>query len=160
MRLWTLHPKYLDARGLVAAWREGLLAQAVLMGRTTGYRSHPQLARFRESRSPVASIGAYLVALAIEGRRRGYRLDRRRIAHADSRPRLLATVGQLEFEWGHLRRKLARRNRVWLARLRGVRPEAHPMFRVVAGPEAEWERSGGPVPGRQNRGRQRRPTRR
>jgi hypothetical protein len=29
-RIWSLHPKYLDARGLVALWREGLLAQAVL----------------------------------------------------------------------------------------------------------------------------------
>ena len=48
MRLWTLHPKYLDARGLVALWRESLLAQAVLAGRTRGYRSHPQLERFRE----------------------------------------------------------------------------------------------------------------
>ena len=27
MRLWTLHPKYLDAAGLVALWREALLAQ-------------------------------------------------------------------------------------------------------------------------------------
>ncbi|HEU5178767.1 MAG TPA: pyrimidine dimer DNA glycosylase/endonuclease V, partial [Burkholderiales bacterium] len=32
MRLWSLHPKYLDARGLVALWREALLAQAVLRG--------------------------------------------------------------------------------------------------------------------------------
>jgi hypothetical protein len=37
---------YLDGRGLVALWREALLAQAVLRGRTRGYR-HPQLARFR-----------------------------------------------------------------------------------------------------------------
>jgi len=30
MRLWSLHPRYLDAKGLVALWREGLLAQKVL----------------------------------------------------------------------------------------------------------------------------------
>jgi hypothetical protein len=36
MRLWTLHPKYLDARGLVALWREALLAQKVLRGATRG----------------------------------------------------------------------------------------------------------------------------
>jgi len=47
MRLWSLHPAYLDARGLGALWREGLLAQAVLRGKTRGYRSHPQLERWR-----------------------------------------------------------------------------------------------------------------
>jgi hypothetical protein len=37
MRLWTLHPRYLDSQGLVALWREGLLAQAVLRNRTRGF---------------------------------------------------------------------------------------------------------------------------
>ncbi|MGC2462396.1 MAG: pyrimidine dimer DNA glycosylase/endonuclease V [Steroidobacteraceae bacterium] len=32
MRQWPLHPRYLDARGLVALWREALLAQAVRRG--------------------------------------------------------------------------------------------------------------------------------
>ncbi|HKX52383.1 MAG TPA: pyrimidine dimer DNA glycosylase/endonuclease V [Nitrosospira sp.] len=39
MRLWTLHPRYLDTKGLVAAWREALLAQKVLSGLTSGYTS-------------------------------------------------------------------------------------------------------------------------
>ena len=39
MRLWSLRPKYLDSQGLVALWREGLLAQAVLRGKTRGYRN-------------------------------------------------------------------------------------------------------------------------
>ncbi|WP_368086417.1 pyrimidine dimer DNA glycosylase/endonuclease V [Nitrosomonas sp. Nm34] len=26
MRLWSIHPKYLDAKGLLALWREGLQA--------------------------------------------------------------------------------------------------------------------------------------
>ena len=29
MRLWSLHPRYLDRQGLTALWREGLLARAV-----------------------------------------------------------------------------------------------------------------------------------
>jgi hypothetical protein len=33
MRLWSLHPEYLDANGLVALWREALLAQAFLQGK-------------------------------------------------------------------------------------------------------------------------------
>ena len=27
MRIWTLHPEYLDGRGLTALWRETLLAR-------------------------------------------------------------------------------------------------------------------------------------
>ena len=56
MRLWSIHPRSLDARGLVALWREGLLARKVLRGRTRGYRHHPQLQRFRDLRDPVAAI--------------------------------------------------------------------------------------------------------
>jgi hypothetical protein len=140
MRLWTLHPKYLDARGLVAAWREALLAQAVLRGRTVGYTRHPQLVRFRESGSPVGCIGFYLVGLHEEATQRGYRFDRRRIARPGRQARLRATAGQLAYEWRHLRAKLATRDRAWLAGLRGVeRPDAHPVFRVVPGGVEAWE---------------------
>jgi hypothetical protein len=140
MRLWTLHPKYLDARGLVAAWREALLAQAVLRGITRGYTKHPQLARFRESRSPVASVGAYLVGLYEEASRRGYAFDRQRISRPSRRVRLKATHGQVAYEWWHLRAKLAVRDRKWLAGLgRVVRPEAHPLFRLVRGGVEAWE---------------------
>jgi len=140
MRLWTLHPKYLDAKGLVAAWREALLAQAVLRDRTTGYRRHPQLIRFRRSRSPVRSIGSYLHALHVEARRRGYRFDRAKIAYPGARSRLKATLGQLGYEWKHLRAKLAIRDKAWLASLgRVARPDAHPTFRVVTGDVEDWE---------------------
>lgn len=47
MRIWSLHPKYLDTKGLVALWRETLLAQHVLSGKTKRYKNHPQLARFK-----------------------------------------------------------------------------------------------------------------
>jgi Pyrimidine dimer DNA glycosylase len=47
MRIWSVHPRYLDRQGLTAGWREGLLAQKVLTGTTKGYRNHPQLRRFR-----------------------------------------------------------------------------------------------------------------
>ncbi len=144
MRLWTVHPKYLDARGLVAAWREGLLAQAVLRGQTRGYTRHPQLARFRGCSSPVGAIGCYLAGLHREAIRRGYRFDRRRIAQPASRVRLRATVGQIDYERRHLKRKLLIRNRDWLAQLSRVRrPEAHPAFRIVSGGVAAWERGGG-----------------
>src|SRR5207344_713386 len=72
VRIWSLHPKYLDARGLVALWREGLLAQAVLKGETTGYVYHPQLLRFREQSFPVAFIAEYLRVVHGEAVNRGY----------------------------------------------------------------------------------------
>lgn len=146
MRLWTLHPKYLDARGLCAAWREALLAQAVLRGRARGYRRHPQLARFRATASPRRFIGAYLWVIYREGVRRGYSFDRGKLPRGRSRadllaPRMTATRGQLDCEWRHLQAKLFRRERVRWARQRVlVRPNAHPLFRIVPGPVAAWER--------------------
>lgn len=141
MRLWTLHPRYLDAKGLVAAWREGLLAQKVLQGTTRGYRRHPQLLRFRETVDPRAAIGAFLRALAAEAKRRGYNFDATKILNASPVPRMRETRGQLAYEWGHLQRKLRQRAPAIARELRGIAtPKAHPLFRIVAGPVREWEK--------------------
>lgn len=140
MRLWTLHPKYLDARGLVALWREALLAQAVLRGKTRGYTRHPQLIRFRESPAPVAAIAAYLREVRTEAVNRNYRFDARRIARARPVDPLAATRGQIDFEWEHLVAKLRGRDPSWLEGIQHTkRPIAHPLFRMTAGSVAEWE---------------------
>ena len=81
MRLWSLHPRYLDQKGLTAVWREGLLAQAVLAGRTRGYTRHPQLRRFQEADMPGEYIAAYLRAIQAEAAR-GHRLPPFRAASA------------------------------------------------------------------------------
>lgn len=141
MRLWTLHPRYLDAAGLVALWCEGLLAQAVLRGRTRGYRFHPQLARFRACAAPRAAINAYLFAVYEEAARRGYRFDRSRIRSSPCEP-LVVTRGQLDHEWQRLLAKLRRRNPALYRMNRRIRrPSAHPLFRVTPGPVAAWERA-------------------
>lgn len=144
MRIWSLHPQYLDRQGLVAGWREALLAQAVLAGRTRGYRAHPQLERFRAAASPVAQIGAYLEVLADEADTRGYRFDRTRIDRTGGAPSELLTVttGQLALEWGHLRLKLSDRSpEVWRRWSDVALPAAHPLFTVADGPIAGWERA-------------------
>jgi hypothetical protein len=144
MRLWSLHPRYLDRRGLVALWREGLLAQAVLRGRTRGYRHHPQLARFRAHARPLACIAAYLRAVAAEARSRGYAFAAEKISRAQGWGRLKVSRGQLAYEWRHLRRKLTGRDAGWLTSLGSIeRPRAHPLFRVVRGAVEPWERVGG-----------------
>lgn len=140
MRLWTLHPKYLDARGLVALWREALLAQAVLAGQTRGYTQHPQLRRFRESSVPLDAISAYLKIVHAEAERRGYAFDVDKIRPAGEAEPIVATRGQIDYEWTHLQRKLEQRAPEWLAGLRvRSRPDPHPLFRIVAGPVADWE---------------------
>jgi hypothetical protein len=142
VRLWTLHPRYLDSRGLVALWREALLlARAVLRGETRGYRHHPQLARFREHPVPRSAINAYLAAIHAEARARGYAFDARKIGPRRSTARLSATSAQIAYEWAHLLRKLSSRDPDLRRQLRGVRaPLCHPLFRRVKGPVASWER--------------------
>ena len=142
MRLWTLHPKYLDAKGLVALWREALLAKAVLRGQTVGYRNHPQLERFRASGDGVASINAYLAAVHAEAVRRGYRFDSTKLRGRRAPAQLSGTRGQLDFEWSHLLAKLRIRSPAQFRALQGIaRPRAHPQFRVSKGPIASWEKN-------------------
>ncbi|HSE67041.1 MAG TPA: pyrimidine dimer DNA glycosylase/endonuclease V [Gemmatimonadales bacterium] len=141
MRLWTLHPKYLDPQGLVALWREGLLARAVLRGATRGYRHHPQLQRFRASTTPVTSLNRYLAAVHREATSRGYQFDAGRLGPVRSGGLILETSGQLNYEWDHLLAKLRRRSPVRYRLLRNLeRPEPHPLFHIVRGGVREWER--------------------
>jgi hypothetical protein len=147
MRLWSLHPKYLDRLGLVALWREALLARKVLAGETRGYRHHPQLNRFRAHPDPLDAIAAYLVAVADEAENRAYHFDRSKIGRAPKGLALEVTSDQLQFEWAHLLEKLRGRAPELAHRHAAIpRPVAHPLFRVVPGPIAEWERGKGPGP--------------
>ena len=153
MRIWSLHPEYLDARGLVALWREALLAQAVLRGATRGYRHHPQLARFRHRPSPAGAIAQYLRHVHAEATARSYRFDHDLIGPAGAAGRIPVTRGQLEHEWEHLKAKLRRRDPALAARREAVAfPAPHPLFRVVRGTVEAWE---GPGVG-SSRGRRRR----
>lgn len=141
MRLWTVHPRYLDAKGLVAAWREALLAQKVLAGATRGYRHHPQLLRFQAQPNPLAAVGAFLNGLAEEAKARGYQFDSTKIQSRKFGGKISETSGQLLYEWAHLKAKLRARApqvaRLW----RSVKsPEPHPLFRIVPGDVRSWEK--------------------
>jgi len=141
MRLWSIHPKYLDSKGLVALWREGLLALAVLQGKTIGYTNHAQLVRFREANRPIDTMTAYLGHVFDESVRRGYHFDPKKIQHGKSAKPLKVTRGQLLFELEHLRKKLKNRNLYGYKQLRDVAvPDTHPLFTEVPGDIEEWER--------------------
>lgn len=153
MRLWSLHPRYLDVKGLTALWREGLLAQKVLQGKTIGYRRHPQLARFQNHPSPRAALAGYLRVVWQEARRRGYAFDRGKIGKVRKTRPLTVTRGQLRFEWRHLRAKLRRRDPArFQAMGKGLPAHPHPSFRVVPGGLEAWEKGAGlPAPGPRRR---------
>lgn len=142
MRLWSLHPSYLDRQGLLACWRESLLAQKVLAGETAGYRNHPQLQRFRDG--GLAAIASYLRPLADEATARGYHFNVAKIRCESGLDHLLeVTEDQMALEREHLYAKLAVRHPDEAARLpRVLRP--HPLFRIVPGPVASWERAAAP----------------
>ena len=142
MRLWTLHPRFLDPKGLVAAWREALLARKVLAGATKGYRHHPQLARFQAQGDPLATIATFLAGIATEAQSRGYRFDASKISRRRFTGKIPETSGQLLYEWGHLKAKLRVRAPQMSRQFRNIKmPEPHPLFRIVPGEVRDWERT-------------------
>ena len=142
MRLWSLHPRYLDPQGLVALWREALLAKAVLRGETRGYTQHPQLQRFKEHPFPRSAINSYLASVHAEATSRGYSFDKTKIGSIRSLQIIPVSTGQLAFEWQHLQNKLSVRSPVVLAKWQGLlTPECHPLFQQQHGPVAMWERA-------------------
>jgi len=140
MRLWSLHPSYLDAKGLVALWREALLAQKVLQGNTKGYRNHPQLLRFKQQPDPVAAIASYLQEVRREADRRGYHFDAGKITPHTQAKNIPVTDGQLAYEFAHLEAKLKVRDARACARLQDeTRLQTHPLFKLIKGEVEAWE---------------------
>ena len=143
MRLWSLHPKYLDPQGLVAVWREGLLAQKVLQGKTVGYKNHPQLERFKEHQFPQQAIVAYLFFVWEEAFRRGYCFDKTKIGKKKTKQKIPVTDGQLCYEFQWLCAKLKKRSPGQYRKIfRTKKILLHPFFRVVPGAIQDWEKTG------------------
>lgn len=141
MRIWSFHPKYLDSKGLVALWRESLLAKTVLENKTKGYKNHPQLNRFKESQNPLRCINQYLVEVYREAARRNYSFDESKIKRNSKRSSLTVTSGQFHFEINHLKRKLALRDKRKLKEIMLVEQfEPHPLFKIIEGEAESWER--------------------
>jgi hypothetical protein len=142
MRLWSLHPRHLDPKGLVALWREALLAQKVLRGQTRGYTNHPQLTRFKETKNPLGAIAVYLRSIADEADRRGYNFDRRKIGKGRFTGKIPVTSGQVAYERGHLASKLKTRAPSLYLRLQDNKStDLHPLFEMIEGDVEPWEKT-------------------
>ncbi len=140
MRLWSLHPKYLDTKGLVALWRETLLAKHVLLGKTKGYKNHPQLNRFKETKDPVNSINYYLSCVYKEAVAREFSFDKSKIDWNFKDSKMTVSLGQLCFESDHLQQKLFKRDPVKFKEMKKLSViETHPMFKVKKGTIEKWE---------------------
>lgn len=140
MRIWSLHPQYLDSKGLVALWRETLLAKHVLAGKTKGYKNHPQLDRFRACKDPLNAINFYLSEIFREAEARGYNFDRKKIDWKFRRTKMKVTDGQMKYELTHLKRKLKARDKKKFREIHALKYFfAHPQFKIVKGPLAPWE---------------------
>lgn len=140
MRLWSIHPCYLDSKGLVALWRESLLAQKVLLGETKGYRNHSQLIRFKNTSNPAGAVASYLRHVADEADRRGYHFDRGKIGDKHIRKKIPVTSGQVDYEFNHLLAKLKTRAPERYKKLKTVnRIKTNPLFSKVKGNTEDWE---------------------
>ncbi len=153
MRLWSIHPKYLDNIGLVALWREGLLAKAVLEGKTKGYTNHPQLERFKNQKAPIKTINAYLAEVWIEASNRSYAFDKNKINFSECNEVIKVNSGQIEYEYLHLLKKLKTRN---ISQYMKIKKEnkikAHPLIKIKIGPIEEWEILNKKVKSKKNQG--------
>ncbi|MCE3237447.1 MAG: DNA-(apurinic or apyrimidinic site) lyase / pyrimidine dimer glycosylase [Gammaproteobacteria bacterium] len=142
MRIWSIHPQYLDPKGLVALWREGLLAQNVLRGMTKGYQHHPQLIRFKAHSAPLKALANYLQGVCDEAEKRGYHFNRSKIAHAPaSLDTILVSTGQIHYEWQHFLNKIEKRDNLRFKKLKDIKNiEVHPLFTSITGNIENWER--------------------
>lgn len=141
MRIWSIHPQYLDTKGLVALWRETLLAQNVLLGNTKGYKNHPQLMRFKTHPTMLNAISSYLHDVCDEADKRGYKFNRTKIIYEKtSLEPIQVTEGQINYEWQHFLQKIEKRNNKLFHKLKNLKEiEAHPLFVVVKGGIESWE---------------------
>ena len=140
MRIWSVHPKYLDTKGLVALWRETLLAKNVLEGKTNGYKNHPQLIRFRNSNNPLQGINQYLAAVYQESLTRGYYFNKEKFNTYHEPVILTVTRRQIEYEMQHLLKKLKTRDTERYHRLlKETNIEPHTLFNIIEGEIEEWE---------------------
>lgn len=141
MRLWSLHPKYLDRAGLLACWREWLLAKKVLEGNTIWYKNHPQLDRFKKLENPLNWINSYLTRIYLEALNRNYKFSESKIEIIHKIWIIEVNDWQVEFEKKHLLKKLEIRDLKRFSNLSLLdKVEINPIFKIIKWWIETWER--------------------
>lgn len=141
MRIWSLSPAYLDTKGLVALWRETLLAQSVIHKLAGGYTNHPQLYRFKKSENPLGALGFYLNEIVKEAKNRNYNFDNQKIQLIDNNVKIPVTKGQVEYEFEHLKNKLKLRDPARLENVQNIKDIVlNPLFYLIDGDIESWEK--------------------
>lgn len=148
MRLWSLHPSFLDRQGLLGQWREAIQAKNALLN-----PDHPsniwharQLQRFKESPAPMRNIAIFLHVVADEMILRGYHPNVSLIPYYPEKiPHYISvTSGQVDYEIKFLQAKLEKRNPTFLPRLWNIRllmfNQLNPVFKEVGGDIEPWEK--------------------
>ena len=142
MRLWSINFNYLDSKGLVALWREALLAKNVLIGKTKGYKNHPQLERFKDTSFPEKYINNYLLEIYNESQNRNFNFNKSKIGETYILKPICVTENQVKYEFKHLQNKLKiRDNKKYISNLKITMPKTVNIFTIVKGPIAKWERT-------------------
>lgn len=141
MRLWSIHPKYLDVKGLSGLWRESLLARKILLGKTKAYANHPQMCRFHALRKPLPAIDTYLKHIYIESCNRGYCFNRKKFGNKFRTAKINIKKGQIEYEFKLLKKRLkirAKEKYKELIKVKKIAP--NPLFKIVKGKIESWEK--------------------
>lgn len=140
MRIWSLHPKYLDTKGLVALWQETLLVKYLLEDKTKEDAQHPQLDRFKAQQLPAEAVHQYLHIVYEEALNRGYQFDESKFEKNYIPVKMTVNQGQMEYEAIHLLNKLSIRDVERFELLKDeISFEPHPIFDVVEGGIENWE---------------------
>ena len=141
MRLWSVSFKYLDAKGLLAVWREGLLAKNVLEGKTKGYKNHPQLQRFKNSKNPILMINVYLHFIVDEAEKRNYNFNREKLLkRSKTFDEIFVNDKLVEYEFSHLMKKLKIRDERRFENLISIKKiEVNFTFKIRKGEIENWE---------------------
>ncbi len=148
MRIWSINPKYLDQKGLIACWRESLLAKNVLEGKTIGYKNHPQLIRFKKTKNSLLYINSYLYEIYNEAKNRNYNFSKDKIdfllikkfTKNLDKNKIPLHDKQLKYEWEHIQKKLKIRDiKKYKENKKVETVEANPIFKIIQGEIESWE---------------------
>lgn len=149
MRLWSIHPKYLDSKRLVTQWREALLCRAILDGKTKGYKEHPHFLRVKSHSQPYYFINSFLYVIWEEGKQRKFQFDKSKLMenlvqkYEEPLQLMEVTEGQVQYEFDFLQKKFGEFHIQYIKNLQNFNDfgiEVNPCFIKIFGDIMNFEK--------------------